>query len=210
MDTEPGRSTPEGTVIGEDTGPQRPMQVPQRPALTCYMLPSLSQAVHFPLVLAAKIFFWGERVYCFKDIYILSTLPPHKRARPSGPTCVQNTKEQHALPSHVPCEQPCQPAPLPSIWGAEGPQLTRTFLLGDQVLHNDIRHAIPVGIAVLVEPVHCAENQLVEGNGAILAAHHLWRASVSVLSLLRRTDRPHLPVRNKRQRFHWLNTTDVY
>lgn len=122
MDTEPGRSTPEGTVIGEDTGPQRPTtQVPQPPALTCYMLPSLSQAVHFPLVLAAIFFFFlGERVYCFKDIYILSTLPPHKTARPSGPTCVQNTKEQHALPSHVPCEQPCKPAPLPSIRGQRG------------------------------------------------------------------------------------------
>lgn len=61
MDTEPGRSTPEGTVIGEDTGPQRPTtQAPQPPALTCYMLPSLSQAVHFPLVLAAIFFFFGR------------------------------------------------------------------------------------------------------------------------------------------------------
>lgn len=170
-------------MIREDTGPQRPMQVTQPPALTCCMLSSLSQAVHFPLALAAN-FFFGKRVHCFKDINILSMLPPHKRARPSGPTRAQNTKEQHALPSHLPCEQPCRPAPLPSIWWAEGPYPPLTFLLGDQVLHNDISHAIPVGVAVLVEPVDCAENQLVEGNGAILAAHHLRRTSLSVLSPL--------------------------
>lgn len=51
-------------------------------------------------------------------------------------------------------------------------ETTRTPKI-DQVLHDDISHAIPVGIPVLVEPMDCAENKLVEGNGAILAAYHL-------------------------------------
>lgn len=74
--------------------------------------------------------------------------------------------------------------PSPRHLAAEGPCLPLTFLLGDQVLHDDVGHAIPVGVAVLVEPVDCAENQLVEGDGAILAAHHLQRTSLSVLSPL--------------------------
>lgn len=48
-----------------------------------------------------------------------------------------------------------------------------TFLLGDEVLDYDISHAVSVGVAVLIEPVHCAEYQLEEGYSAILTTHHL-------------------------------------
>lgn len=41
------------------------------------------------------------------------------------------------------------------------------------MLHDDISHAIPVGIPVLVEPMDSTENKLVKGNGAILAAYDL-------------------------------------
>lgn len=50
---------------------------------------------------------------------------------------------------------------------------TLTFLLCDEVLDNDIRHAVSVGIAILVEAVNRAENKLVAGDGPILAAQHL-------------------------------------
>lgn len=43
------------------------------------------------------------------------------------------------------------------------------------MLHDDICHAVSVGIPILVESVDCAEDELVEGNGAILAADHLYR-----------------------------------
>lgn len=85
----------------------------------------------------------------------------------------QKTKEKHFLPFHLLCQRPSQPNPLPSVWRAEGLYLPFTFLLSDQVLHNDISHAIPVRIPILVEPMDSAENKLVEGNGAILAAYHL-------------------------------------
>lgn len=140
-----------------------------------------------------------------RHLYPLHAPTTQKSKTQRSNTCPEHQGATHPAVSCAPWAalSTCPPS---QHLGAEGPQLTRTSLIGDQVLHNDIRHAIPVGVAVLVEPVHCAENQLVEGNGAILAAHHLRRASVSVLSLLRRTDRPHLPVRNKHQRFHWLNT----
>lgn len=48
-----------------------------------------------------------------------------------------------------------------------------TFLLSDEVLHNDVSHAVPVGISVLIEPMDCAEYQVVESDGAILATGHL-------------------------------------
>lgn len=41
------------------------------------------------------------------------------------------------------------------------------------MLHNDISHAVPIGITVLVEPVNRAEDELIEGNSAVLAAHYL-------------------------------------
>lgn len=58
--------------------------------------------------------------------------------------------------------------------------LVSTFLLRDQVLHNDICHAVPIGIPILVEAVDCAEDKLVEGNGAVLAADHLQRRELSI------------------------------
>lgn len=48
-----------------------------------------------------------------------------------------------------------------------------TFLLGDEVLDDDISHAVSVGVAVLIQPVHCAENQLEERYSAILTTHNL-------------------------------------
>lgn len=52
---------------------------------------------------------------------------------------------------------------------------TLTFLLCDEVLDNDVGHAVSVGVAVLVEAVNRAENQPVAGDGPILAAQHLDR-----------------------------------
>lgn len=48
-----------------------------------------------------------------------------------------------------------------------------TFLFSDEVLDNDISHAVSVGIAILVEAVNCTEDKLVAGNSPILAAQHL-------------------------------------
>ena len=48
-----------------------------------------------------------------------------------------------------------------------------TFLLGDEVLNNDVSHAVSEGVAILVQAVNRAEDQLKEGNGAVLTAHHL-------------------------------------
>lgn len=48
-----------------------------------------------------------------------------------------------------------------------------TFLFSDEVLDDDIRHAVPVSIAILVEAVNRTENKLVAGDGPILAAQHL-------------------------------------
>lgn len=48
-----------------------------------------------------------------------------------------------------------------------------TFLFGNEVLHDDISHAVSVCIAILVEAVNCTEDKLVAGNGSILAAKHL-------------------------------------
>lgn len=107
-------------------------------------------------------------------MYILPSPPAlQKEARTSSPTCFQKTKDKHFLSFHLPCQQRSQPTPLPQVWRAEGPYLPFTFLVSDQVLHDDVSHAIPVRIPVLIEPMDSAENQLVEGNGAILAAHHL-------------------------------------
>lgn len=48
-----------------------------------------------------------------------------------------------------------------------------TFLLSDEVLDNDISHAVSVSIAILVEAVNCTEDKLVAGDGPILTAQHL-------------------------------------
>ena len=85
-----GRSTPEGTVIREDTGPQRPMQVAQPPALTCCMLSSLSQAVHFPLALAANFFFWKEGSLLQRHQY-----PLHAPTTQKSETQWSNTCPEH-------------------------------------------------------------------------------------------------------------------
>lgn len=53
------------------------------------------------------------------------------------------------------------------------PALSGTFLLSDEVLDNDIRHVVSIGVAILVEAVNCTEDNLVAGNGTILAAQHL-------------------------------------
>lgn len=55
-----------------------------------------------------------------------------------------------------------------------------TFLLCDEVLHDDVCHAVPVGIPIFVEPMDCAEDELVEGDGAILAADHLCTGELSI------------------------------
>lgn len=48
-----------------------------------------------------------------------------------------------------------------------------TFLLSDEVLDNDISHAVSISIAILVEAMNCTEDKLVAGDGPILAAQHL-------------------------------------
>lgn len=48
-----------------------------------------------------------------------------------------------------------------------------TFLLCDEVLDNNIGHIVPVGVAVFIEAVDSAENQLVEGDCSILTPHCL-------------------------------------
>lgn len=48
-----------------------------------------------------------------------------------------------------------------------------TFLFSNEVLDNDISHAVSVCIAILVEAVNCAEDKLVAGDCPILAAQHL-------------------------------------
>lgn len=72
------------------------------------------------------------------------------------------------------------PSPDPLLVSISKGKLSLTFLLCDQVLHNDICHAVPVGIPILVESVNCAKDKLVEGNGAILAAYYLWRRVLSI------------------------------
>ncbi len=45
-----------------------------------------------------------------------------------------------------------------------------TFLLSDEVLDDDVGHAVSVGVAVLIQAVDRAEDQLEEGDGAVLTA----------------------------------------
>ena len=48
-----------------------------------------------------------------------------------------------------------------------------TFVVGDEVLNNDISHVIPVRITVFEETVHRAEEQLVVRDRPVLATHRL-------------------------------------
>lgn len=48
-------------------------------------------------------------------------------------------------------------------------------MFSDEVLDNDISHAVSISIAILVEAVNCAEDELVAGDGPILAAQHLYK-----------------------------------
>lgn len=48
-----------------------------------------------------------------------------------------------------------------------------TFLLGDEVLHDDVRHAVSIGVTVFIEAMNCREVKLVAEDGPILAAAHL-------------------------------------
>lgn len=45
-----------------------------------------------------------------------------------------------------------------------------TLLLSDEVLYDDVGHAVSVGIAVLIQAMNRAEDQLEEGDGAVLTA----------------------------------------
>jgi hypothetical protein len=101
--------------------------------------------------------------------------------------------EKYLLSSHVPCHQLSS---FQSLHRAERQDLPLTFLLGNQVLHNDISHAVPIGITVLVKPMDCVEDQLVEANGAILAAYCLQGRGLSI-HLCGDTDLPfHLSAAN--------------
>jgi len=48
-----------------------------------------------------------------------------------------------------------------------------TFLFRDEVLDNNISHAVSVSIAIFVKAMNSAENQLIKGYCSILAAHCL-------------------------------------
>lgn len=46
-------------------------------------------------------------------------------------------------------------------------------MLCDQMLDDDVSHAVPISIAILVEAVNCTESKLIASNGPILTAQHL-------------------------------------
>lgn len=48
-----------------------------------------------------------------------------------------------------------------------------TFLLSDEVLDNNIGHAVSVSIAIFIKAMNSAENQLIEGYCSILASYCL-------------------------------------
>lgn len=48
-----------------------------------------------------------------------------------------------------------------------------TFFFSDEVLDNDISHAVSISVAILVEAVNCIEDKLIAGDGPVLAAQHL-------------------------------------
>mmetsp|Transcript_8857 Transcript_8857/g.22931 ORF Transcript_8857/g.22931 Transcript_8857/m.22931 type:complete len:280 (-) Transcript_8857:581-1420(-) len=45
------------------------------------------------------------------------------------------------------------------------------FLLGYEVLYDDVRHHVPVGVPILVQAMHGRENDLVHHDGPVVAAH---------------------------------------
>mmetsp|Transcript_33875 Transcript_33875/g.46913 ORF Transcript_33875/g.46913 Transcript_33875/m.46913 type:complete len:244 (-) Transcript_33875:493-1224(-) len=51
------------------------------------------------------------------------------------------------------------------------PTLDPHLLLSNEMLDDDVCHEVAVGVAVLVEAVHRGEDELVHGDGAILASH---------------------------------------
>ena len=52
-----------------------------------------------------------------------------------------------------------------------------TFLVCDEVLYDDVGHVVPVGITVLVQAVHRAEDQLVVRDRTVLTPHSLHKYS---------------------------------
>lgn len=48
-----------------------------------------------------------------------------------------------------------------------------TFLFRDEVLDNNIGHVVPVGVAIFIEAMDGAENELVEGDCSILTSYCL-------------------------------------
>lgn len=59
-----------------------------------------------------------------------------------------------------------------------------TFFFSDEMLDNDISHAVSIRIAILVEAVNCIEDKLVAGDGPILAAQHLEEITMKSYILL--------------------------
>mmetsp|Transcript_49321 Transcript_49321/g.91830 ORF Transcript_49321/g.91830 Transcript_49321/m.91830 type:complete len:648 (+) Transcript_49321:2089-4032(+) len=51
------------------------------------------------------------------------------------------------------------------------PALYAHLLFCDEVLDDDVRHEVAVGVALLVQAVHGAEDELVHADGAVLAPH---------------------------------------
>ena len=48
-----------------------------------------------------------------------------------------------------------------------------TFLVCDEVLYDDVGHVVSVGVPVFVQPVYCAEDELVVGYRTVLTANSL-------------------------------------
>lgn len=48
-----------------------------------------------------------------------------------------------------------------------------TFLFRDEMLDNNVGHAVPVGVAIFIEAMDSAEYQLVEGDCSILTSYGL-------------------------------------
>lgn len=48
-----------------------------------------------------------------------------------------------------------------------------TFLFSDEVLDNNISHAVSVSIAIFIKAMNSAENQLIKGYCSILASYCL-------------------------------------
>ena len=46
-------------------------------------------------------------------------------------------------------------------------------MVGDEVLYDDVSHVVSVGVAVFVQAVHYAKDEMVVGNGTVLTTHGL-------------------------------------